>query len=448
MTPPTPPRITHTMKPSRRALQLALLGLPVALLPALVAPPLWLAWAAYVVAVTLLIGLDGVLSLPPRALAVDAAAPPRLFIGEAAALDVRFASAGARPLALTVLADLVGDLADQGPLAVALDAQGRGQCLIPLVPERRGRVAVAALWLRWAGPLGLMERVARRPLDLEVPVVPNVHAVRALALEFFSGRLAQAGMKSQRYVGDGTEFDSLEEYRRGLDHRAIDWKASARHGKLMARQYRAERNHAVILAFDTGYLMSQGLAGVPKLDHAINAGLLLGLVCLKTGDQVGLFAFDERPGLYAAPQGRTGSLPRLQRLTADLAYSKAETNFTHGLTDLMTRLRRRSLIVVFTDFVDTVTADLMVDNLARLARRHVVLFVSLRDPTPDALALAPPSGLEALQSAVVAAELVREREVVVKRLRRLGVQCLDTAPGDISARLINCYLEIHRRELV
>jgi uncharacterized protein (DUF58 family) len=325
---------------------------------------------------------------------------------------------------------------------------GISNVAIPLVPVRRGTAEVRGAWLRWRSPLGLWERTAERPLSLPVPVIPNVHAVRGAAVRFFSARQFLAGLKRERYVGDGSEFDSLREHASGLDSRAIDWKASARHHKLLSRQYRAERNHAVVIALDAGRLMSEPMEGIPKLDHGINASLLLAYVALKTGDRVGLMAFDDQVRKFIAPQGGVRSFSELQRQTAAIAYSYAETNFTACLVDLGLRLNRRSLIVVLTDFVDSITAELMTDNLARLGRNHLVLFIALRDASLDTVARGEPRSVLDLNRAVSAQDLVREREVVLSRLRRHGVHCVDAVPRDVSTRLVNSYLDVKRRELL
>jgi uncharacterized protein (DUF58 family) len=281
-----------------------------------------------------------------------------------------------------------------------------------------------------------------------VDVVPNTRAVKAAALRYFSSREFLAGLKVERYLGDGSEFDALREYVPGMDHRAIDWKSSARHRKLLCTEFRAERNHQVVFAVDTGHLMSEPVGGVPKVDHAINAALLLAYVALRTGDRVGLYGFDEKVRGYSEPQGGAGGFLRLQAASADLEYTTSETNFTLGLAELSLRLRRRSLVVLLTDFVDTVTAELMLENLDRLARRHLVVFVTLRDPGLDAVAAAPPRSSADLYRAVVAHDLVREREVVLRRLRRMGVASIDSAPALVSTQLVNRYLEIKRREMI
>jgi len=172
------------------------------------------------------------------------------------------------------------------------------------------------------------------------------------------------------------------------------------------------------------------VGGIPRLDHAINAGLLLLWAGLKTGDRVGLFAFDERVRHYSRPRGGIASFPVLQRRTAEIDYSTGETNYTVGLMSLLTRLSRRTLIVLFTEFVDTVTTELMLENLKRLTRRHLVISVTLRDPGLLAVAATHPGNAKELYRAVVADDLIREREQVIERLLRAGPLHRPGSEGD------------------
>jgi uncharacterized protein (DUF58 family) len=433
------------MRPSPRAVLLLALGLPVALLPAVFGTGLWVVWPAFLGLAVLAGGVDLVLGRPARAMRVDFDVPETLFIGDRGVLTADVTTG--RAMTFEALLELSGDLAEQPLTTFSVGPSGRAVLELPLVPRRRGTSSIDALWLRWSGPLGLVRRQWRVKIGEEVGVVPNVRAVRHAALRFFSQREFLAGLKVERYVGDGSEFESMREYVPGLDHRAMNWKVSARHRRLIVEEFRAERNHQVVLAMDTGHLMADPLDGIPKLDHSINAGLLLAYVCLRTGDRVGWFTFDEKVRSFSEPDGGVRAFRRLQAQTSEIAYSRGETNFTLALSDLQQRLRRRSLVVVLSDFVDTVTAELMLDNLARLSRRHLVLFVTLRDPALDAVAGAAPRSLDHMYRAVVAADFVRERDVVLRRLRRLGIHCLDVAPSAITTGLLNQYLELKRREL-
>jgi uncharacterized protein (DUF58 family) len=436
------------MRPTLRAVLLFAAAFPVALVPVLASARLWTVWLAWLGFAALLVGVDAVLGLPRRRLRATVHAPATLYIGERDPLEIELAAPRGRAADVEIVCDLHEDLEPQPAQTVRLTPAAPGRAAVTLAPRRRGTVAVRALWLRWAGPFGLMRRTTRVAVDREIAVLPNVRAVRAAALRFFASRQSLQGLKVERYIGDGSEFESLREYVVGMDSRSIDWKSSARHRKVLAQEFRAERNHQIILAVDCGHLMREPLEGIPRLDHAVNAALLLSYLGLRTGDRIGLYSFDEKPRSFVEPQGGVGAFPRLQAAASEIDYSTGETNFTLGLAELSTRLRRRSLVVLLTDFVDVVTAELMLDNLDRLARRHLTLFVSLSDPGLGDLAGAAPRRLPDVYRAVVAADLSRERELVLKRLKRLGILTVDAAPGQISAQLLSRYLEIKRRELI
>lgn len=344
------------MRPTLRALIVFLAGIPLSLGAVTVSVRLWTMWLAYLGAALLLLGVDVVLGLPKRRLKIATALPEQLFIGEPGVARLAITARWRRQATLEILAELDDDLAPQPAFEVTVkppEAKGSATATleIPLVPRRRGDHGVRTLHVRWTGPLGLIERRIAMPVNAKVGVVPNLGAVRAIALRMYSDRSFMAGMKVERYLGDGTEFESLREYVPGLDHRAIDWKSSARHRKLLCTEFRAERNHQVILAVDSGQLMAEPVAGVPKLDHAINAAILLGWFCLRTGDRVGLVGFAEKIRAWADPQGGMHTFARLQALSAEIDYHRVETNFTLTLADMSTRVKRRSLIVLFTDFL-------------------------------------------------------------------------------------------------
>ena len=203
-----------------------------------------------------------------------------------------------------------------------------------------------------------------------------------------------------------------------------------------------------MLAIDTGRLMVESLDGIPKLDRGFQALLLLAYVSLKAGDRVGFCAFDARTRAFLAPASGFGVMGRVQNSFAALDYTTEETNFTLALTELSGRLRRRSLVVIVTDFVDTVTAELMIDNLGRMAQRHLLVFAALGNPALRRQFEQPPQNLETAARAVLAHELMRERRAVFSRLRRLGVLCIETPAERLDSALISRYLAIKHRDLI
>ena len=465
------------LRPTPRALVLAALGLLPALLPALGVPYGGLAWAAALGLVVGALAVDLVACPGRGSLRVEVEAPTVLHVdvhgatrraareggagrrrqregglaGEIAAeeMTVTLRLPTRHRLAAEVLPELSSHLAPVAPRRLTLPAGRDGVTVpFPLTPLRRGRAAVEELWVGWSGPLGLVRRTAVVRPGTRVAITPDLGQVRRDALENLTQRNALPGQKLERYLGQGTEFHALREWTAGMERRSVDWKASARHTRLLAREVRAERNHQVVVAVDTGRLMAEPLHGVARLDHAVHAALVLAAVGLRSGDRVGLFAFDDQARAYAPPRSGRDTLASLVETAAGLDYSAAETAFTLALTDLARRLRRRSLVVVLTDFVDSVTADLMVDTLERLARRQLVVFVAFRDPVLGRLANAEPERRRDLDRAVVAGALARDRRRVLARLGRAGVHVVDTEPGAMGPALVDRYLDIKRRELI
>ena len=280
-----------------------------------------------------------------------------------------------------------------------------------------------------------------------IPILPNIAAVRDEAIRLFS-RDANFGFKIQRETGEGAEFHALRDFQPGMDIRAVDWKQSARHAGLLAKEYRTERNHHIVFALDCGRMMSEPVAGMPRLDRALNAALLLAFVSLKLGDRVGLFAFDSKVRVATGAVAGVRGFSALQHLAATIDYSVEEANFTLGLSTLAGRLERRSLVVVFTDFPDSVSAELMIENVGRLLKRHVVLFVAMRDAELETLVQAEPITAEDVSRAVTAGALLRERELVLGRLRRLGVEVLEAPLDRIGVELVNAYLALKRKNVL
>jgi uncharacterized protein (DUF58 family) len=433
--------------PTVRAIGLAAIGMPLGLLVGVFAPHLWILGPVWLALVAALVMADAMLGADRQRAELSLTAPAALTAGIAGEALMQAAFAGAAPqrLQLSLEANARIDVEPARQTVAVAERLGRGR--FTLKPNRRGPGRLERIWARWQGPLGLVWKQKIEQLARETPITLNIQAVKDEALRLFS-RNALYGARVQFDMGSGSEFHALNEFHTGMDRRTIDWKQSARHGTLLAKEFRAERNHPVILALDTGRLMCQPLAGLPRIDHALNAALLLAYVSLKAGDRAGLFGFDARPNISSGPLSGPNAFAHIQRLAASVDYSTEETNYTLGLTQLSGQLSRRTLVVVFTDFADTTSAELMLDNVSRLLGQHLVIFVVMRDDELEDLQRQAPTNADDVSRAVVAAALLRERELVVTRLRRLGVQIVEAPADQIGPALLSRYLDLKRRDLL
>jgi len=424
-------------------------GAPVALLAGVLTPAGWLAGPLWIAAVVLLVSLDALTSSSREGLILDAPDPVRAAVGRpgVVGLTLRFASPGRAPRA--VEAALSGEQRlglDNAPRLVAVAENGVALAF-PFTPARRGVASLDELWVRWRGPMGLAWKQKTFSLNLPAPVLTDLQWVRDQAVRLFA-RDAEFGTRTQLEIGEGSEFQALRDYQTGMDRRAIDWKQSARHSALMAKEFRTERNHNVLMALDCGRAACEPVGGMPRIDRFIHAGLLLSYACLRGGDRAGLFAFDSRPRLSTGALGGVDAFRTLQTVAGRIDYSTHETNYTLALATLSGQLRRRSLIVVFTDFTDPTAAELMLEALAPMLKRHLALFVVLRDEELEALTAAAPETPEDVARAVVAATLLRERETVLGRLRRMGAHIVDTPADRVGPEVVNAYLDLKRRDLL
>jgi len=435
------------MAPSPRLLGLMAAGLLVAALPVLVHPGLWTLVLGCWLAAALAAGGD-VLVLRLARPSVTAEAPPSVGVGDACALRVRVGLPGRRGLTATLRAEARLPLEAGEDLRVRLPA-GESEHVLRLPAPRRGRGGLDAVWLRLDGPLGLVQRLERLEADAgEVAVVENLRRVQGLALEHFGAARYPGGMRQERQRGDGSEFDALEAYVPGMDPRHVDWKATARHHALRVRRYRLERNQRMVVCLDTGRLMADPIADLVRLDHGVHAALLVAWSALRAGDLVGLHAYGSRPAAWLPPASGVRHLRRLTRACSELRAEDEETNHVLGLHDLLTRLHRRSLIVVFTEFTDATTAELMVETLGRIVRRHLVVFVALDDPLTAAPLSMRPTTPDHLAEAIVAGGLVGDRQRVLRRLERAGVDVVHGPPGRAALDLLAAWTRIKRRELI
>ena len=435
--------------PTLRAVWVTAGFAPVAVVIAALSPQLWVVAPIMALALVALIVLDGLMAGGVREWQV--VVPNDTEVGQSTALDVhaRFA----RSFVGHPQAALECDprLAAGGSAAIDLvqsAANDTHSGTFDTHPSRRGTAAITRAWLRWTGPLGLGARQSVRIMDdQEVRIWPNLSAVRSNMLQTFM-RDAQNGLLARRIRGEGTQFESLTEYEPGMDRRRIDWKASARHVQLYARENESERNNQIVFAFDCGQAMCEPVDGMPRIDRAVSAALTCAYVALKGGDKIALFGFAQRPQVMTPFVNDARAFHRLQSAAAALDYDATEPNFTLALATLTAKLKRRSLIVLFSDFTDPTAAELMIESIGRLVSKHLVVFVTIADHDLEDFIAREPGDIATLAQSVTADTLLHQRQIVLQRLRRMGVDVIEAPYEQISYDLIDKYFMIKNSEAI
>jgi len=317
-----------------------------------------------------------------------------------------------------------------------------------LKPLRRGNYQFENIHVRCSGPLGFIIRRRTFPAQAQVKIYPNLLEIRKYELLVRRGALHEIGLKNSRLFGSGTELERLREYQTDDDYRNIDWKATARRQKPITREFEAERNQQCIIMLDTGRLMTAQIGDLIKLDYAINTSLMASYVCCLKGDKVGLLTFSDRVNQYISPKPGKKQFYRLLELLYDIRAEATESSFQHAFEYLAAKHQKRSLIILFTDILDKEAAKILLTYVSQLAKRHLVMCVTVSDTNILSLAEQYPERSTEVYQKVVAERLLLEKKEALDILTKRGVIAVDVPADKLTVAVINKYLELKAKSRI
>ena len=340
-------------------------------------------------------------------------------------------------------------------LAIDLDearatvpARARATVALGVMPRERGRTALRSYHARILSRLGIVElrRAFRVPAALRV--LPDLSALDRSGDLVARTKLIDSGLRRLRRRGSGGEFASLREYTTDDPFRTIDWKASARRGKPMVAQYEVERAQQILVAIDAGRLMTPRLGDRRKLDYAVSAALAIAAMARLAADRTGVIAFAGDVLARVLPRSGTQHGAQLTDVLSDLEPRFEEADYERAFLDINRSLRRRSLVVLFTDLFDPIASNAVLGAAKLLTTRHLVLVVLMNDAAIAGALRATPHTAEDAYRASVAATLADERARAVATLRDRGILVVDVPAAELTVALLDAYVDIKTRGLL
>ncbi len=339
--------------------------------------------------------------------------------------------------------------AEPADFIAKIPKRGRAYLNYKVTPKRRGGYEFQRVDALVSSRLGLWQRSIHWPSVTRVKVYPDIRQIGRYTLLARRDKLSAIGVRRSRRLGTDNEFERLRDYADGDEPRHLDWKATARRRKLTVRAHQANQSQRIMFLIDCGRMMAGDTGGgLSPLDHAFNAMLMLSHVALLRGDQVGLLAYADRIRAYVPPGGGPTRINRLVHAVHDVFPELVEPRHDRAFVELERRCRKRSLVVLMTNVFDDVNARQIGDHLGNVVGRHLPLGVFLRDHDLFALADEAPDAGPGLYAGAVAASMLTWREKVMAGLRLKGALTLDVFPNDLTAPLINQYLQIKARHLL
>jgi uncharacterized protein (DUF58 family) len=363
-------------------------------------------------------------------------------LGVAARIRLEVTNASRRRVEISLAEDLPGGLeADPSECKATFDPGASGVLGYRLTARQRGRHELAGMDVRVLPAMGLFYKQFRLSDGGAVHVYPNLVDLKRYDLLLRRG-LTQQGLARLRRIGEGSEFESLMLYAEGDDMSRVDWKATAKRSQLVVRNYQPERQQSILVAIDTGRATAGEFAGISRLDYLVNAALMLAYVAMRQGDWFSLVAFSDRIESYLPPVRLASSIDHVAEALYKLQPRLAQSDYAAACRFLGLKTRKRSLICLMTDIIDRHASGEILSYMARFAKRHLALAVTLSNPEIKALAGQRLAAAPDPYSKAVAIDVLNARREAVVAMRKSGVDVLDVNPRALTPHLINRYLMI------
>ncbi len=338
--------------------------------------------------------------------------------------------------------------ADGNVLRFDLPPRSEREFTYRVTPWRRGQYQFGDTFVRVQGHLGLLARQIRYSASKAVKAYPSLLDMRRYELALRRDRVLPAGHRTARTRGIGTEFESLREYAPDDEFRAIDWKATARRGKLIVRQYQEERSQNIVVLLDCGRMMGSVVRELTRLDHGINAAVMLAYAASLKGDKVGFMAFDDSILVFIPPKSGKPQVIKLLGAAYDLQDAAGDSDYALAESYLAHRCRRRSMIVILTDIADPESSAPLITQIARISRKHVCVCACLSDPALLDAANKIPESADDVYRAAAAREVVQARKAAAAALAAAGAVVLDVPPARLTPAVVNAYLDTKTRAVL
>lgn len=331
------------------------------------------------------------------------------------------------------------------PAKLAIKPNEEVAVIYYVIPTKRGDAEFTEVDLRAKSRLGLWTFKIKIALNKTVKIYPDFSAIAQLAGLEHDQQSAQIGLHIQQRRGEGMEFRQLRDFRKGDGLRRVDWKASSRMGKLIARDYQDERDQEIIFMLDCGRRLHTKDGDISHFDHCLNAVLLTAYVALNKGDRVGLMTFAGNE-LWFPPRGGESALPAMIRQVYDLHSSFQNPDYLTAASKLLQHQKRRALVVMLSNFHSEEDEDL-VAAAQLLRRRHLLISASLRETYVDQRLEKPVESFNDALEYSGASQFMSNRTRLVNQMRSLGIYIIDTSPKEMPIQLVNQYLAMKKAGL-
>lgn len=329
---------------------------------------------------------------------------------------------------------------DDGVEGFEVGAGGRATIQRRLIPCGLGQFDWPDVPARIAGPLGLAWWPRRAACRGRICVVPDLfhNAAQVKGAE-------ASGFQAGADIGAGAEVLRLREYRAGDPPRVVDWKATARAGRLISRDFSQDSGLQIVIAIDAGRGSSVQAGNLDRFGHYVNVAARLAQFAVAREDLVGLVLYADRPLATLVPARGAHAMARIRRLLGSAHVEPAESNPLYAATRIRSLVRHRSLIVMLTDIDDASTQSQMIQAVKFLLPKHLPFIAGLSSAEVESMARAAASHWLDPYRSLAAQEYCIGLERKVGALNALGAPALVARPERLERAVFAAYAKFRQR---
>jgi uncharacterized protein (DUF58 family) len=434
------------MVPTARFVRWIALGAPLWLI-ALAHPAGWIVGAAYLLVLSTIAAMDFLAVPGPEAFQIERVFG-RFSLGAVTDVRIQVRNQSKRALRIAIRDELPTALQQMTPIqSVPLPVHGECEWLYQVRSERRGKYSLDRLVMRAGRDGALVERQLQLSVKNELRVYPRFATTDEYRLLARIHHQDDALRRPRRVYGHGTDFESLLNYSPGEDLRTVDWKVSAKRGFLVSRNLQTERGQQISVMIDGGRRMAEQIGEYSRFEYALNAAVMLSNVAQRRGDTVAVSTFSDRVESFMPPARGPAIMKMVLESLCTVEVRQVETDYWQVVGQVMDRLKRRSLLIMMTDVLDSAGSSGLMINLTRAAARHLVLCVVLTEPRIAEIAESDPVTLQDAYVKAAASHMRLQRHLALETMRSRGIMVLETTPEHLTIQLIRRYLEVRRANL-
>lgn len=311
-----------------------------------------------------------------------------------------------------------------------------------LRPVQRGVYEFGNLHLLTVTRLNLLARRITMENAATVPCYPSYVHLPSYGLSGRFLELQRKGSSRTRKIGQSLEFEQIKDYFSGDDIRTLNWKATARKGRLMVNSFREERSQQVYCILDKGRLMKMPFHGMTLLDYAINSSLVISDICLRKGDKAGIITFSNEVEQILPADGRASQAGRIMDLLYRQETDYLESDYEKLYATIRSKINQRSLLILYANFESISGLRRNLNYLRALSKFHLLLVVFFENTELEKIAETPAKTMEQLYTKVAAQKFTYEKRLIVRELYKHGILSILSAPEKLTMKTLNKYLEL------